>query len=131
MLIKKNGFILIETLFVLFIMCILFSLSLNLHMPSVSDDFILNEASQFLNEAKLVAMTTKNTVTVNVSDSNLSYTSEDNDNQLTLDEITFETYQFTFNNKGNIKTAKTIKCKINQKSYRFIYQLGSGYFYVQ
>ncbi|MCD7950855.1 MAG: type II secretion system GspH family protein [Erysipelotrichaceae bacterium] len=131
MLTKRNGFTLIETLFVLFIMCILFSLSLNLHMPSINDDIILDEVSQFLNEAKLVAMTSKETVTVKVSGHSLSYSSEDNDNQLSLDEITFETYQFTLNSMGNIKTAKTLNCKVNQNSYRFVYQLGSGYFYVQ
>ncbi len=131
MSINKNAFTMIETLFVLFIMCILFALSLNLHMPTVKDEIILDEATQFLIEAKLIAMTSKETVTVKVNGHNLSYTCNDYDNQLTLDEITFETYQFTLNNMGNIKTAKKINCKVNQKNYSFIYQLGSGYFYVQ
>ncbi|MCD7894121.1 MAG: type II secretion system GspH family protein [Erysipelotrichaceae bacterium] len=131
MLINKNAFTLIETLFVLFIMCILFSLSCNLHMPTINDQLILDEATQFLNEAKIVAMTTKETVTVKVSGHNLSYTSNDHNSNLTLEEITFDTYQFTLNNMGNIKTAKTINCKVHQNKYSFVYQLGSGYFYVK
>ena len=40
-------------------------------------------------------------------------------------------YQFTFNASGHIKIAKTIRLSSPGKIYEFVFQLGSGAFYVK
>ena len=58
-MLTNKGFTLIETLFVLMIICILSSLSMNLHMPRKSEEVSLAEIESFIREAQFIAMNQK------------------------------------------------------------------------
>lgn len=131
-MLTDKGFTLIETLFVLFIVCMLSMISMTLHMPKKSDNVQLKEVVSFLNEAKLTAMTYKHTVTLKFSGSTVSYQCISKQKNYELGEnVYFENQQMTFNDFGNIKGAKTVVLHTSHKNYRFVYQVGSGCFYVE
>ena len=85
-MLTNKGFTLIETLFVLMIICILSSLSMNLHMPRKSEEVSLAEIESFIREAQFIAMNQK---------------------------------------------VKTLTYHAPSKNYHFVFQIGSGAFYVQ
>ena len=58
-MLNKAGFTMIETLFVLVIICMMFCISMRIHVPQKSDTVKINEMIQFLYQAKLTAMTQK------------------------------------------------------------------------
>lgn len=64
-MLTNKGFTLIETLFVLMIICILSSLSMNLHMPRKSEEVSLAEIESFIREAQFIAMNQKVTILCN------------------------------------------------------------------
>lgn len=129
---STKGFTMIESLFVILIMCILFTISTTVHIPQKTEQMIIKEISQFLNEAKLTAMTVKEDITISFDQSTIIYQNDHIFQQLSLDEETqFETYELTFNAMGHIDGAKSIHCTINNNDHTFVYQLGCGYFYVQ
>lgn len=131
-MLNNHGFTLIETLFVLMIICLLSSLTMTLHIPQKSDEMIVEEISQFFREAQLTAMTYKEKVKVTIHSHELSYTSPSHQQTYSLqDDVSFDNYQFSFNNQGHIQIAKTLTCYIKNQPYYFVFQVGSGYFYVQ
>lgn len=132
LMLNRKGFTLIETLFVLSIICILCVLTMTLHIPQKSEKVELNEIVSFLNEAKMNAMISKQTTTIHFSHHQITYSSAHQQKSLKLNkENSFEDYQMTFNENGNIKTAKTILYHTKNHDYRFVYQVGSGCFYVE
>lgn len=58
-MLNNKGFTLIETVFVLFIICILMTISMNLHIPSQKQDQSIQDIIYFLYEAKLQAISSK------------------------------------------------------------------------
>lgn len=131
-MLTDKGFTLIETLFVLFVVCILFTISLQLHLPQKKVETTLQEITAFLNEAKLEAMVSKSTVTVSFQRDRVVYSGHDINKSYVLDEKSyFDEYQLTFNSEGHIKKAKTVYYHTGDRTYRFVYQVGSGYFYVE
>jgi prepilin-type N-terminal cleavage/methylation domain-containing protein len=131
-MLMNKGFTLVETLFVLFVICILSTLSLTLHMPQKSESMLVQEIIGFLNEAKLTAMTYKQTVTLTFSNSEIVYHSADFNKEYQLyDQSFFEPHEMTFNLSGNIKGAKTVVLHTSKKQYQFVFQVGSGCFYVR
>lgn len=132
MLINQRGFTLIETLFVLMIICILSTLSLSLHIPKKSEDIYIEEISQFFQEAQLQAMTQKKKVTIQINTHELFYKIGQSQSYYQLPKNTyFENHTITYNCYGHIKNAKTLTFHGSKKNYLFIFQVGSGYFYVQ
>lgn len=130
-MLNKKGFTLIETLFVLMILCILFTLSMSLHQPVKKENVYLSEITNFLYEAKLHAMTSKEKVELNVGNT-ITYTSTSTQKKYMLKKgCYFENYKMTFNANGNVKTAKTLVYHHDDHVYRFVYQVGSGAFYVE
>ena len=114
----KSGFTMIETLFVLMIMCMLFCLSWRIHLPVKNDHTKIEEITRFLYQAKLTAMNLKTQVTVTFASDFIQYEWEESSQTFTLDSNdSFESHQLTFNENGNI--------------YTLVYQIGSGSFYVQ
>lgn len=131
-MLNNKGFTMIETLFVLSIICILSLLTMNLHMPSKNDEVIIQEISTFFHQAKMTAMVYKETVQVSTTHHQLSYTCASTNKTYQLyDDSYFEDYQFTYNEFGHIKTAKTLNYYLHQKDYQFVFQVGSGCFYVR
>ena len=63
-MLTNRGFTLVETLFVLFIICMLSLLTMTLHLPNKNNQVIIQEITEFLNQAKLEAIVSKKTVTV-------------------------------------------------------------------
>lgn len=129
---NKSGFTMIETLFVLMIMSMLFCLSINIHIPTKNESIKIDEIRRFLYLAKLTAMVQKEKVTVSFSTTNIRYEWKDKSNFYSLDgNDSFEEHQITFNANGNIQGAKTLIFYCGTKTYKFIYQIGSGTFYVK
>ena len=128
----NNGFTMIETIFVLSILCILSLLTMNLHIPSKNDEMMIQEISSFFHQAKMTAMIYKETVQVSMNHHQLSYTCTSTNKTFQLnDDSYFEDYQLTYNEFGHIKTAKTLHYHLHQKDYQFVFQVGSGCFYVR
>ncbi len=131
-MLNNKGFTLIETVFVLFIICILMTISMNLHIPSQKQDQSIQDIIYFLYEAKLQAISSKKTVEVQFHKNMVSYSYDHIYEKLELDEDTyFDNHRLTYNAHGHIKDAKTINYHTTEKEYQFIFQVGSGTFYVQ
>ncbi len=128
----KSGFTMIETLFVLMIMCMLFCLSWRIHLPVKNDHTKIEEITRFLYQAKLTAMNLKTQVTVTFASDFIQYEWEESSQTFTLDSNdSFESHQLTFNENGNIQGAKTLTYYCGNQVYTLVYQIGSGSFYVQ
>lgn len=131
-MLTNKGFTLIETLFVLMIICILSSLSMNLHMPRKSEEVSLAEIESFIRGAQFIAMNQKVTITLQFSFHQITYHGSDHEGSYQLPENSyFETHTLTFNEMGHIKGAKTLTYHTSSKNYHFVFQIGSGAFYVQ
>lgn len=131
-MLNKGGFTMIETLFVLVIICMMFCISMRIHVPQKSDTIKINEMIQFLYQAKLTAMTQKTQVDVLFSKQNIVYRWNQSKETLQLDDNdSFESHQLSFNKNGNIQGAKTLIYYCGSQRYEFVYQIGSGTFYVR
>lgn len=131
-MLTNRGFTLIETLFVLMIMCILLTLGMAIHKPQKSETVCIQEITNFFYEAKLHAMISKEKVKLSVGHDKISYKSLSSYEEYDLKEgCYFDKYTMTFNSSGNVKTAKTLIYSHEGHIYRFVYQVGSGCFYVQ
>lgn len=129
---SNKGFTLIETLFVLMIVCLLFLLSMRLHIPQKSDAIKLNEIISFLNEAKMEAMNIKKTVIIDFSYDGISYDNGEKQYHYDLAKGDyFIEHELSFNAMGHISKAKTVEFHTQQQVYKIVYQIGSGSFYVQ
>lgn len=131
-MLTKKGFTMIETLFVLFIITILSSLTMTFHLPQKKDATYIQEISYIFNQAKLNAMVYKEKTTVSVQKQRITITSSHYKKDYLLEKpVSLEKYLFTYNALGHIKTAKTIHFYGRDKTYAFVFQVGSGSFYVQ
>ena len=131
-MLTNRGFTLVETLFVLFIICMLSLLTMTLHLPNKNNQVIIQEITEFLNQAKLEAIVSKKTVTVQFLKDMVLWKTTDKEKNYQLSENTyFDSYKMTFNSAGHIKTAKTVTYHTLQQDFQFVYQVGSGCFYVQ
>lgn len=131
-MLTNQGFTLIETLFVLMIMCVLLSLTMIIHKPMKGEDIYIQEISNFFYEAQLHAMVSKEKVKLVVDDDKISYRSSSTYQEYDLKEgCYFDDYSLTFNSYGNVKTAKTLQYHHDGHIYQFVYQVGSGCFYVK
>jgi hypothetical protein len=99
----------------------------------VSDDEVLNLIVNVLTYARMHVSTKKETTDVDVSDKSLHIYSEHMNREIHLGQgyRFLACHHFSYNNTGRIKHAKTIKLETPHKRYDFIFQLGSGTFYVE
>lgn len=129
---NNHGFTMIEMLFVFFIILMLSTLTMTLHIPQKTDIHHVQDISLCLYQAKLNSMIHKETTDVTFDDDSLFIESEHYTYQYTLDQdCSFENYHFSYNDLGHIKRAKTVQFYGNDKNYAFVFQVGSGSFYVQ
>lgn len=131
-MLTNKGFTLIETLFVLFIICMLSLLTMGLHIPSQSDQTVIEEVSQLINQAKMNAIVYKEKTYVTFSYNNVSVQSLHLQRLYQLPKNTyFHHYQLSYNESGNIKLAKKVLYYGKTKTYSFVFQIGNGSYYVQ
>ena len=131
MLINNKGFSLIETLFVLFIITILSLMTMTIHIPQKNDHIVIHELSELIHQAKLNSMLYKETTTVSFSSHSLSISSSHlQDDYILPENMSLDKHTITFNEFGNIHYAKTVQLHAS-KNYKFVFQIGSGSFYVQ
>ena len=131
-MLTSKGFTLIETIFVLAIICILSLLIMGFHQPQKNEKMIIEEVKSFVNQAKLYAMVSKQTVTLEFEKDRLYYSSLDKEKEYLLDDDTyFDSHELSFNENGNINGAKTVNFYCHNKRYHFVFQVGSGSYYVQ
>lgn len=129
---NNKGFTLLETLFVMFLVCLLSSITMTLHIPKKSDENMIVEINSFLYQAKLNAMLSKETTTVTFSKKEIVASSSHYEQSYHLPNNSyFESYQMTFNEFGNIKTAKKLTFHTSNMTYYYVFQIGSGSHYVE
>lgn len=131
-MLTNKGFTLIETLFVLFIICILFTITMTLKMPQKKIERDIQEMSHFIRSAQIDAIRYKQTSILSFSRDKVSYSYQDKEYEYLLrDGLSFEEHQLTFNRNGGIKNAKTVSLYTEGQQYQFVFQIGSGCFYVK
>lgn len=129
---NNKGFTLVETLFVLVIIVILSLLTMNIYIPVKSDQDIIEEVTQILYQAKANSILYKEKTDIYFQKQSLKIQSKHYCNSYILTHQTsFSNYHFSYNEFGNIKTAKTVGFQGHHQKYSFIFQVGSGTFYVQ
>ena len=129
---SNKGFTIIESIWVIMIICILMSLTMTIKIPKRNHMSTLLHMTQFLHQTQMEAMVSKQPTLVECQKNRIIVKKDDKTNQLNLSEnVWMEPYKFSFNAWGHIKKAKTIKVHIENNIYKIVYQVGSGYFYVQ
>ncbi|WP_443624161.1 hypothetical protein, partial [Catenibacterium sp.] len=128
-LMYKKGFTVIEMLFVLSITIFLSSLCMTMHTRTINEQEEIALIKAMFDEARAMAIVEKDTVKVSVSNHRIDLIGKEN-KTLNLEEG----YQFltnhTFTDHGRIKIAKTLVLKTPHHTRKFVFQLGSGAYYV-
>lgn len=129
---NNKGFTLIESLFVLFIISISCFLCMSFHVPTYQDEIYIHQISEFLHYTQIKAMQTKQSTTLMFRKKYIKAISSNESKTYYLPRnIWFEKYDIHFNAYGHIKGAKTMTMHSLQNEYYFVYQVGSGMFYVR
>ena len=130
-LMYKKGFTVIEMLFVLSITIFLSSLCMTMHTRTINEQEEIALIKAMFDEARAMAIVEKDTVKVSVSNHRIDLIGKEN-KTLNLEEgYQFLTnHTFTYNDHGRIKIAKTLVLKTPHHTRKFVFQLGSGAYYV-
>lgn len=128
----RNGFTMIEMVFVLSIVLTLSLLSFHFHPVQLNEQEELYLIQSAFNRAHAYVMAHKEKVTISIKRKELSISYADHNDKVKLSHgYSFITeHTFSYNNKGHIKRAKTIKLKTPTTTKQFIFQVGSGIYYV-
>lgn len=130
-LMYKKGFTVIEMLFVLSITIFLSSLCMTMHTRTINEQEEIALIKAMFDEARAMAIVEKDTVKLSVSNHRIDLIGKEN-KTLNLEEgYQFLTnHTFTYNDHGRIKIAKTLVLKTPYHTRKFVFQLGSGAYYV-
>ena len=134
MRLDHRGFTIVEMLFALAITLVLASFGFLFHTPHVSDEDEIHLISNTFSQARLQACAMKQKQHVTCKGDDLYVSNTSGETHITLNKgYRFLTdHDFYYNNKGHIRRPKTIQLKSpNDRIYDFVFQLGSGTFYVQ
>lgn len=133
MLANRKGFTLVEMIFVLAITVIISSITLAFRKPKASAQAQIALVTHAFQLARSQAMVKHETVKVVCDSNRVEISSNQFEKEVVLanDYQFLNHYQFTFNASGHIKIAKTIRLSSPGRIYEFVFQLGSGVFYVQ
>lgn len=133
MLHNKRGFTLLEMMFVLSITLILAALGFRFHMPKVPETQEVRLLSDTFKNARMKACALKEKQTIDVEETDIYiYDSHDSHHIKLAKGYRFETtHTFSYNTSGRIKRPKTLILEGPKHSYRFVFQIGSGTFYVK
>lgn len=130
-LMYKRGFTVIEMLFVLSITVLLSSLCMTFKTRSVSEEEEIALIRNLFDEARMMAIVEKETVKVSVSNDQIDMIGHEKKTLKLEAGYKFLTnHMFTFNDHGRIKIAKTLVLKTPEHTKKFVFQLGSGAYYV-
>lgn len=131
-MLNKKGFTLIEMLLVFSIILTTSLITLKLHIPVMDEDDYVQQVSNFLYEAKMNAIVSKEKTKIILNDGCLEYSSKSKNKKLDLsDYINSSSYEFSYNAYGNIYKAKTVNLVIEGEEYHLVFQVGSGCFEVR
>ncbi len=129
---KIKGFTMIEMLFVVNIITILSLLSFSFQKINTSSSMMVDEITRFLTLAKTYSVVYKEKVTIEIKNYEIICSSKHFNETLKLEKGKFKDhYTFHYNENGNIQTAKTLNYLYNNYNYSFVFQVGSGVFYVK
>ena len=129
---NKYGFTLIEQLFVFFIIVMLSGLSMSIHKPRLNDEHVIEDLTHCLNQAQLNAMIYKETTWLTFEEDGISIESDHFNKEYHLPRgRSLTKHRLSFNGFGHIYKPKTIYYNGSQKRYAFVFQVGSGHFYVK
>lgn len=129
----RCGFTLVEMMLVLSLTLILASIGFVFHPPTIkSDQEILLLESAFKNaRMKACALKEKQTIDVNDQDIYIYDTHDDTHLSLPRGYHFLTNHTFSYNAAGHINKPKTLILQAPHRSYSFVFQLGSGTFYVE
>ncbi|MDQ0362956.1 hypothetical protein [Breznakia pachnodae] len=128
MRVNREGFTLIQTLFVFVIIG-----SIAVLIPSQVNSKVLlrfecEKLKDYLLQAQIEAIENKEQVVVNIEGSSIMI----NERTISLSNSTMcTTHEISFNERGNVNMAQTILCKSADSQKEVVINLGSGNIYVK
>ena len=130
---NRGGFTLVELMLVLSLTLVLASIGFLFHPPTLNSDAQIRLLASTFKKARMKACALKEKQTVDVSDRDVYVYDTHDDCHLRLPHgYHFLTdHTFSYNAAGHIKKPKTLVLQAPHRHYRFVFQLGSGTFYVQ
>lgn len=132
MLNDNKGFTLVEILFVFSIIIVCTTLILRLQQPYLENSIYIQNISDFIYMAKLTAITKKKEVIVHFNKHNIIVESSSNKKIFQLNKnCFFHEHIIAFNEYGHIIHPKTVYFYCKNNVYKFIFQIGSGCFYIE
>ena len=132
-MLNNRGFTLIEMLFVVSIMIIISSFSFVYHKKNINTKEQVSLISGIFYEAKMRALVNKRKVICEVYQDKIVMNDNDYKKTVILNKGYFfrNRHMFSYNEKGHIKIAKTLVLRTPYNEVRFVFQVGSGVFYVK
>ena len=130
-MLNKKGFTLIECMFVMSVSVIMIVLSFYIRTIPLNHNVIINDISLFINQAKTHAMIYKEKVNIYFAESSIQVNSIHLNDSYELRQGHFSKHSFSYNENGHIVYPKSVNLYINNKVYKFVFQIGSGMFYVE
>ncbi len=129
----STGFTLIEMIMVLSITLIISSFGFMYRAPSIKEDSEIHLITGSLYLARMHASVNKEKVTLEILPSEMNITSKTLERHIKLSPgyLFITRHTCTFNTKGHIKIAKTLRLKTPKTMRKIVLQLGSGSFYVE
>lgn len=131
-MLKTKGYTLIEMLFVISLMSMLSLITINNHELRMNNKDTIEHISLFFIKAKSHAIVNKEQVDIVVKHNKIKIECLHMNNIYHINQGLFlDSHKFHYNEKGHIYKAKTLSLKLNNHLYDYIFQLGSGTFYVK
>lgn len=129
----EHGFTLIEMMLVLSLITSMSLLVMMQRPVTISTQDEIIAISQTFDQARMYALTHKETVKIAVTKHQINLSSAHYQQTYRLHKpyAFTNSHSFSYNSSGHIKIAKTLKLKTPDGSKSFVFQLGSGAYYVQ
>ena len=127
-----KGFTMIEMVFVLSLTLIISSLCCVYHPVHIREENEIMMIRHCFDIAHVQALAYKEKVTVNVTSKTIDVSSAHYSNKIGLNQSYkfLTSHSFTYNSMGHIKTAKTLSLQTPDHVLKFVFQVGSGIYYV-
>lgn len=131
-MLKTKGYTLVEMIFVVSLCAMLSLISVNNQKIEITDDKIVSDLSLLFHKAKTYAMCNKENIELHINHKHITLISSAKEERYTLNHGNFkEKHVFHYNEQGHIYKAKTITYIGKDYIYDFVFQLGSGTYYVK
>lgn len=129
----EKGFTLIEMILVLSLITSMSLLVMMQRPVTVSTHDEIIAISQTFDQARMYAITHKETVKITVTKHQIDFSAGHCQQTYRLHKhyAFTNSHSFSYNSSGHIKIAKTMKLKTPEGTKSFVFQLGSGTYYVQ